>query len=419
MRVEYSDVLAIIMSSITNTELHISDTPAWDEIIAILKKGKVLPIVYQTLAGIESCKAVPLEQLQDIQKITFKLGFRQLQSLYELRRVLMEADANDLQVTVFKGIVLANLYPEPSLRISSDADLLIPEAQRDKMEDMLLHLGYRKIENESKKHVPVYAVNNGQSSLTIELHDRLWEDYEGKQAEILKSLNLDNPNSFIRQNISMVPITTLGYNEHLIYQIFHIAKHFFFEGITFRYITDIALYINSFSEKIDFDFVRKNLQRLHYETIYDIIITICQKYLGMAKKAPIPKDVDEKVMNEFLDEVLAIREKDSVKNWETINFLSTYFMRTTGVKSSKFQQRRKQIFPLPSELNQKYHYAKKCPLLLPIAWIHRTIYFASYSRHCKKNGFTISASINKVQHRLDMMRRLDLTESDNINNSEK
>lgn len=413
MKKEYLDVLDLTRASITGRKFEPDGKIEWEKVCDLLKIGKLYSVVYRTVLQCKEELQVPDKILDEWKSYTFSVGFRQLRMISELKQTLQEAEARGIQLISFKGLTLAALYPEAYMRTSSDVDLLVSEEQRNAAEQLLVELGYEKIEKLSKTHVPTYMVNKGNRYLVIELHDRLWEDYEGKQADILKEMRLDNPCSLIKQEACGLTITTLGHTEHLIYQIFHMAKHFFFEGICLRYLVDIMLFIEAYADVIDFKRARKEITKLHYEKFYDAILKICYEYLGM--KAIVPdSNVEQAVVNEpLLIDVLERSKMDSsVKRWETINFLSQYFMRTSVTKTSDFQQRRKQLLPLPSELNDKYMYAKKCPILLPVAWVHRVIYMINYSRHCERNNIKTSDSIEKAQYRLDLMRKLGITETD-------
>ena len=409
----YEDVLELIRAEVTGTRARLSENPDWDKIWSLLMKGKLLTVVYRVAAALGEESGLTRETLAGWQAETFAKGVTQLQMVNELRTVLTEAQNRKIRPIVFKGVMLAALYPEPYTRVSSDADLLVSAKQREEMEQMLVQMGYEKIEACSKEHVPVYRIKTGNRQLKLEIHDLLWEDYEGKQAEILRDMRLDAEEMLICQEVCGMRVTTLGYNEHLIYQMFHIVKHFFFEGIPLRYFVDLVLYIDAYADKLDFVRIRKDKERLHYGKFFDSVMKVCYQCLGM--KTNVLGDREDKVeLNErLLKEVLEIGKlNQSVKQWESINFLSHYFMRTSKTKTTGFQQRRKQILPMPSELNDRFSYAKKCPLLLPVAWIHRVFYIIGYARHCKRNGIKTTESLEKAQYRLDLMRELGLTETD-------
>lgn len=415
MKNEYYEVLELTRAAVSGAGAAILEETDWDEVSQLLKRGRLYSIVYRTAVGMAERLPVSEKQLSEWKSYAFYEGFCQLQMVNELKKVLQEAELRKIPVVVFKGVTLAVLYPEPYLRASNDVDLLLEETERRKMEQLLLELGYEKMEQMSKEHVPVYKINEKNRLLKIELHDCLWEDYEGKQADILREMHLDDPQTFLQQKVFGFTVATLGYTEHLIYQVFHMAKHFFFEGIELRYLVDLMLYLDTYADKIDFERVNREISRLHYERFYHIILKICRDYLGMRTRVSY-RDAEKKLVEQLLTDIMETgKQKDKVKRWETINFLEQYFMRTSVTKVSDFQQCRKQIFPMPSELNEKYAYAKKYPFFLPFAWLHRVGYLISYSGHCRKNNGKASESMEKARYRLNLMRKLDITETEREN----
>lgn len=406
----YSDIFAITRAALYGTEPALSKDADFGRIYSVLLRNKLVPVTYKAASKLEE---LPQEILSFWKRNTMTRALRQMCMTSELRNLLLQGKSRNVELIVFKGLAVAALYPDPNMRTSSDADILVDAQQRPAAEALLKELGFEETDEGSKDHVPVFVKNGTNYCMKIELHDCLWEDYEGKQAKILDSLELAKAETLIEQTGSGVTFTTLGIDEHLIFQIYHIVKHLFFEGISLRYFTDIALYVNSYYDRINWKVVREKLRLLHYERFFDCILIMCQRYLGMREDVPFVEPVTDEMLDKLIEDVLGDKEEVSEKDaWETINFLDRYFMRNTAVKQSKFQQRRKQILPFPSELNEKFSYAKKCPILLPVAWVHRVIYFIGYKRDCKKYGKDAEGAMKKSQKRLDLMRDLALMDTD-------
>ena len=337
---------------------------------------------------------------------------KQLASTQELRRILKLANEQNLTPVLFKGIVLAALYPEPSMRFSSDADIFIPSDQRPAMEQLLVSQGYTLIPGASKEHVPVYHINAGNRYLRIELHDCLWEDYTGTQADILESLQLTSPDTLLTLFPLGIPVLTLGHTEHLIYQLFHIAKHFAFEGLRLRFLTDLTLFINTYKREIDFTRFWSAMELLGYSSFCDSLFRICIHYLSMSDDV-LPSSKGNPPLNEaFLEDiVLAGKVGDSqVNNWASTDMLASYFMRN-NTASSGLKHKLEILFPMPSALKDKFSYAKKCPLLLPIAWIHRFFNAFRYSILCKKQNQSASDVLSNAEYRLELMKSVGLIET--------
>lgn len=409
----YSDVFSITRAVLYNEELKISEGSQPADLYKMLVRARIAPMAYNVMSKSAFTKDYPEEIMAVWKRETYNKTFRQMFMTSELLAVVNEGKKRGITLVLFKGLPIASLYPDPNLRTSSDADIYVyPEQQKEAVK-LLEDRGFTSIDDGAKEHVPVFVKKNSNFSMKIELHDCLWEDYEGKQAEILETLHLSDRETLVVQKNHGIEYNTLGYTEHLIFQLFHIVKHLFFEGISFRYFVDITLYVNKYFDDIDWNKVRNDMKLLHYERFLDCIVCICQRYIGMRKDVPGIEPVTEEMIEHLIEDVLGEKEPTSNKDmYETINFLSTYFMRTTAVKESKFQQKRKQILPMPSELHERFSYAKEHPILLPVAWVHRVFYFIGYKRDCKKYGKDANAAIKKSGNRLDLMRELNLMDTD-------
>lgn len=409
----YDNLFCLIRAALYGEQLYIDKNIVPEDFYSLLVRAKLSPIVYNTVSKSSFSELFSGEIMDVWRRDTMNKALTQMFMNSEIKKIVSAGEERGITLILFKGITIASLYPDSNLRASCDADILVYGNEQKEAVTLLEELGYTGNVAGTKDHVPVFAKKTGVLCMKVELHDCLWEDYEGKQADILESLNLSAKETLIRQTFQGLEYTTLGITEHLIFQLFHIVKHLFFEGISLRYFTDISLYVNKYYDEIDWKRVRENMEVLHYERFFDCIVNICQRNLGMRIGIPGVEPVTEEMMGHLLADVLEKKDPSMQKDsYETINFLRTYFMRDSVIKESKFQQKRKQFLPLPSELHERYSYARKCPVLLPVAWVHRVIYFIGYKRDCKKYGKDANAAIKKSEGRLDLMRELNLMDTD-------
>ena len=415
MKQLYEQILALVKTSIHRENYIPNAEILWNEAYPILTTGKLVGIVYHNVSQLPEAYSPDADVLNPWKEIAFQKGFQQLLSFQELGYVLQEAKKRGLHPVIFKGIALAALYPAPTMRFSADSDILIPPEERSAMETLLQELGYSFVDAASKDHVPVYKVSQGKRFLKIELHDCLWEDYTGLQADLLEQLQLAAPETLLQTTACNVPITTLGYEQHLIYQIFHIAKHFAFEGLPLRYLVDITLYVNAYSDQINASHFWEIMNSLKYDVFCDAIFKICVHYLGM-ESSLLSTEYEKYDLNETLltDILTAGREDgDAAEAWASTDTLSRYLMRDTQATSTQFSQKLHMIFPTPSELKDKFSYAKKYKILLPIAWVHRFFSAISYSLYCKKKGKSSNDAYNKINYRLELMKNLEMVDFKN------
>lgn len=384
----------------------------WTQQFDLLRRGKLQGIVYKTVAGLSE-KDLPEKNFLNIWKSNvFFRGFQQLAATQEIRYILQEAEKQELFPVLFKGLTLAALYPEPSMRFSSDADFFITAQQRPAMEALLTVLGYHKDISVSKEHVPVYRINKENRCLSIELHDCLWEDYTGSQAQLLESLHLTNPDTLIELSPFGFPIRTLGHEEHLIYQIFHIAKHFAFEGMRLRFLTDITLFVNAYEKQIDWNHFWQVMNMLGYSVFCSFLFQLCSTHLGMTADIPMPESSMASPLDEQLitDIVEAGKVSDhAVEDWASTEMLAAYFMREAKT-SSGLKRKLEIFFPMPADLKDKFSYAKKHPILLPIAWIHRFFSAVQYSIVCKVKKQSAVDVLSNAEYRLILMKSVGLVD---------
>lgn len=407
---QYNAVLKILHSSISDAPLSLPSDTDWESIYEILGRGKVLGITFRCISALPEEQRPAKELLSIWQRHVFSRGFQQMISNHELSNVLSAAKAKGLTPVVFKGIFLANLYPEPNMRFSSDCDIFIIAQDRQEMEQVLTKMNYIKNEEHSKEHVPVYQNLDKQHMLVVELHDCLWEDYTGHQMDLLDSLKLTAPETLIDASCCNIPVTTLGYTEHLIYQIFHVAKHFAFDSLPLRYLIDLTLFINNFCDKLDLSRFWTAMDMLKYTRFCTSLFTICIKHLGMTQKI-LPAGYSLGEINEsLLIDIMTLGNTfgHAIGHYASTEPIDPFFTRKNKIGTSEFSRVKARFFPTADELKEKYDYAQKCRLLLPIAWIHRFVSAGIFVVDNSIRKRSTTAIWENADYRLRLLQELDM-----------
>ncbi len=204
--------------------------------------------------------------------------FLEYKKLDLIKKIVATANERGIILTFFKGYLLAKLYPNFALRNSSDTDIIVEPSLLDGMCSILEELGYYHQEDVDTENVYTYVYEeSGFPVHKIELHTSLYEDLHGAQLEFFKSLELSSPAKNINEDFCEISLQTLNYQEHLIYQIFHMVKHIAYHGFPARYLIDTALFIKAYHERIDWDKLNTVMEQLGYsyfcEQLYSILIT--------------------------------------------------------------------------------------------------------------------------------------------------
>ena len=206
------------------TQVELSD----DEYMVIMnlaRRQSLIPIVYR---GLKKMNA-PETRLKTLDQECIKSKYRSIQHDDSIKKIKSVLDEERISYIPLKGAVLRNLYPEITLRTSSDIDVLIHEKDVEhavaKLEDKT---DFRK---RSQDYHDISMVN---SRVHLELHFNIKENDEKIDKLLSKAWEYAIPTS----EGSMYEFTPE-------YQVFHIVAHmsyhFLHGGLGIRPFIDLWL----------------------------------------------------------------------------------------------------------------------------------------------------------------------------------
>lgn len=292
----------------------------WELLYKMAAGSKLSTLTYHTVKRLSDRYKIPTEVLKQWEQDYISGTAKALESKAAFSEFVKETEKAQVNYGVFKGFVLADLFPKPEYRISNDTDILIKREEAPKLLKVLKTLGYEKDHHDSSEQVPVYYREN--PSHRLEIHYSLWEEFKGPKIEILDSFGITEESTFIKLNACDMNLTTLGYEEHLIYQMFHIIKHVLVEGMGFSGMADITLYINKYGEKIDFSSFWRKMEQLGYATFCETFFQCCIHYLRMnnqiMKHRSLPSyEVKGRLLIEFINKIMIPYEvEDEIKMYQ-------------------------------------------------------------------------------------------------------
>lgn len=386
----------------------------WETIFAAAGAGEVLTILYKKVQELPLEQQPDTEKMDWLKKLSIQIGIRKLQSYDLLEQVLQEAKKQKIKLMILKGPILSALYPEPLLRNSCDIDLYVEEENHTDMENLLDKMHFKKNLKHSKKTVPVYEYN---SILTLEVHYRLYEEYAGERVECLESMDLPEEESRVTVNVCGVVMETLGYEQHLIFLIFHLAKHISYNGCTLKNMLDIVLYINAYEKKIDKQDFWEKIEALKYTTFCRILFCIGCYYFGMTKNIFLGEGYSEEIartmLQQFYDTGIL---KTNLEEWEKERRASSIVFQSISIGQNKKISKRKiwlkTLFPSSRDLSFRYMYARRYPIFIWIAWIHRAIHQCNlyFVRHNK--AFSVAMDVKRAKQKITFLKELDLVQKE-------
>lgn len=399
--------------------LGISNTLDWEWIYGKAQKNKLSMLLYHVT------EKYSREQLEESRRDSLKSMalnriLKEAGDMQQIRKILSVCKDNGLMPVIFKGVVLSELYPQHLLRGSGDTDVYVYQQDRDQMIQTLEELGYQKDLIHSKEMVPVYI--EPESRHVVEVHYSLWEDYKGQKMDLLEEMQLVSPKSLLSTTACNMEVMTLGYTEHLIYQMFHIIKHFATELVQIRYLADVTLFINAYAAEIDWIRFWDSMKILNYQVFCKTFFSLCVDQLGMK-----PEALNHTAEIALGNKELLIRElfypggeeQGKRPSWQFFGLITPYLQGEEEAADSSFRQKLKMLFPSPKALPDKCWYAKKYPILLPIAWAHKIFgwlyrYICYYvKRKDRSSGDLYSAreKLAAAEYRISLMREMGLLDS--------
>lgn len=385
----------------------------WEKIFWLCSNNKLIANTYDYIKNISEIPTEIKAKWDQMRMMTF---INQKKSFHSLKNLLERANEQNIPYVLFKGEIISNLYSNPYYRISADSDIFVEEKDWERMSNLMLSQGYEYVEEKSKS-TKVSSFYNKKSAHLIELHTSLYEDYAGQQIDLLNSMNLTDERNRVKINMEGVDFYTLGHEEHLIFQIFHVVKHFMLEGVCIRYLIDISLFINKYIDEINWDSFWDKVQKLKYDSFCIKFFHLCEKYYGLnpkvmdGKDAKMSKEDEEELLLDFIYK--GKRFQNSKEGWQLLDDMRAYLegAKTQVESLSWLEKKRKLLFPSQSELQKYYGYAKKHKILVPIAWIHR-IFHSAKQHNENKELYGVMERRKAIEYRERMIDKIGLVENE-------
>lgn len=413
---EALDLLALVRESIhkdyVGDSYDFSNTD-WQTICKLAQDTKLLPIIVKRMKSIPEAKQALGTKLDAYSNMGISLAIRELGKKHMLNMLIAEAKNCNVPVLLFKGVIISQLYPEPSLRISSDTDMYIDEEERDRMTEILMEKGYEFHEEDSNENVVKYLHPSGHY---IELHSKLWSFIKGTKIDELQKMGLTNCR--VHGIFDGVECDTIAYGEQLIFLMFHLYKHLMFEHANLRFLTDILLFLYKYAEEMDLNILKDRLVFLGYWKCFCNMYGIGLKYLGFDKLEKFEslgiEEYDSDAADAFIEELLLynLDEEDEEFRFELTYSMTPYLTGDdkTDMGKGASGSMLSYLFPSYKNFPEEYAYVKKCALLLPMGWAHRIIKYVWETKIADKHRMAGTTRLRKVDEKVNRLKSMQIIE---------
>ncbi len=382
--------LKLLKSYICREHVSYDDNADWNKILRLAEIHSVQAILFIAVNRLE--KKPPIyDQLR-------KYGFSAMQTaaLQEIgvREIIKAFHENQIEHTFVKGYVLRNYYPDKKVRSMGDIDILINVYDREKCHNVMLALGFHYEEADYNQYVWSYE----KGVLHVEVHtalvyENLFHDYDYISYFREKVRN--------RKNIGGSTYA-LSVEDHFIFLMVHIARHFYNAGIGVRMILDIVVYLQTFGRTMDISYIKNELKRIQLGDFSNIIFYICKKYFNSEIDCvPVPEDDLDLIMDYIISHgVFGYYEKD---------YMGIRYKRD-GKRGPRLLLEK--IFPSAEFLSKNYPWFRSGKkYMLPYAWIRRWIYNLTNESKRSKIKNKLSSVLNDdddVIHHMKILKTAGL-----------
>lgn len=366
MNVTYQGILVLLRSAITGEKLTLPEgfdlTAAYGDI----RRHQLVPLAYE---GALHC-GVPTNQpvMAKLQDGYCQCLMRMTGQICAVDRVLNAFEQAGIDYLPLKGCNLYGLYPKPELRIMADADVLIRQAQREKIVPVMQALGFREAEESD------HELNWESAALYMELHKRVVPTYdEDYYAYFGDGWEKAHHTSGCRYDLSP--------EDAYIYLFTHFAKHYRDGGVGVRQALDLWVYRRA-NGQMDMEYIENELKTLHLDRFHANMVCLLGYWF---------QDEEGNETSEFLGEFIF---KSGV--WGDVQ--SHYLAQEAKVQknSSSFAMGKlrsilRVIFPSREYAQVTYPVLRKWPILLPCVWVViwvRTLLFRRDALKRRKQQFT-------------------------------
>ena len=350
----------------------VQDESQMEGIYKFSKEQDVASIVGKTILDCKKYEQSEFSGYFFVEQYGAELRYRKQQhEISQLREIF---EKNNIYFVLLKGAVIRDFYPDPSMRTSSDIDILVKKEDIEKAGKLLgSELGASFMCRTA--HDVSYVTQN---EIHIELHYSLVEKI--------------SPGSNVLENPWDNVVFCEGYeakltNEFFVY--YHIArmvKHFVNGGFGIRFIVD--LYV--INHNMEFD--RTKLNQLY-------------KQGGIEKFAKVADDLSEAWFGDgSMDDGTSLME-EYILNSGLYGNLEQYVIVNQINSDSKFKSIIKRIFMPYSELIILYPALENRKILYPWYFIKRLIRIASTS-DSKKAVMEIKLHSGMDEKKKDNVKKL-------------
>lgn len=365
--------ISLISSYLNHTSPAAPNNIDWKEIYRLSNIHNVCAMITNQIMMLER-ENQPEKYL--LSKFRQKLGYTLIDSDHKtkainyIRNMLNDSDIDFLFI---KGAILRCYYPVMEFRTSGDIDIIIRYSDIDKLRQIITD-------------VNININDNSDNGFAF--------DYNDQHIEIHSTEDYDHP--YFKKIFNMCKNKDCEYfiddEQHLLYVLCHIIKHFNLYGAGIKMFMDIDVLIRHMAD-FDYDEFMIKCAELNIKTFAKASFSLCNYWFNTPIKCEIDFNENEEFRKLFESEIISSGSFGFHKR----NLGDYYINKGMGKEgknnfTAKLRAFSALLFPSKRYLENRFPYAKKYPFLLPAAWLNRL--FVAVFKHNTHSKNTIRSIMN-------------------------
>ena len=366
-------VMILINNAIKSENAPLPEDFDYSRLYEFARDQQILPLIYY--GGRNLPEFISHDERRKIYASSMFLSLRNQNQEAELDELCRAFEENGVDYMKLKGSVIKRFYPSGDMRLMGDADILIRQEQMGRIEELMQALGYSH--QVTSDHEWIWR----REELGVELHKRMIPSYtKDLYAYFGEGWDL------ARRRSENGCEYALSVEDELIYLVAHFTKHYRYAGIGIKHLIDIHVLLGS-DVAIDHGYVNDTLEKLGILKFYENI----KKMLGVWFRGDECDEVSEFITKRIFSGGAYGTSK------ERSRYEAAVLTKKTDAKRARRKKFRSVVFPSYKNMCEERPWLKKCPVLLPFAWVGRLVTVLLFKRdHIRRERENISA-INKSE----------------------
>lgn len=349
MDVQQRNLVSMLRSVMTNQPCGELLSPDFEAIFQLARAHKLAGFPFHALCRMSAAQR-PSETIQaDWRRAATQEAVCDAGYTYEYENLLNLFEQNQISVLPLKGFVLKRVYPKPELRSMGDLDLCCAKQQAEQIYQCLCANGYHAAQF-GRTHTDKYIHTTG---IYVEVHTDLSnEAFSSEAARYLAGLlEQAHPMKGHRFVLDLAP------EDHYIYIMLHLLKHFMHGGTGLRSVLDVWAYRRQVP--MNQTVLEHAWKRFGIEGFAANMEQLADAWMDNTR----PSGVQQRLGDYLVGSGVYGNTQNLVANLVTDAGTSVY--------RKKWNYMRKRLFWPYQKMKNRFPVLDRAPVLLPVFWVYR------------------------------------------------